>query len=790
MFVYFRWASIVYGVLSNLAAATCSPLVPLTVEMPNGTTQHGSSRILCPPTNLRTMATFFLGNFVAHIATIKSVPGEKLPVTVCNVTLALLFPTSGLMRGLNAMARGVRFGVTELDKACRAGALCVVVRNSTWRPRTNDSLQVVLATRESSGNAQIQIATNAETLSNDDAVENDTNNAKREFSHQFRLYSQAADRQTVAAFKIYHPTWLKENQRWWIFFDTVWGRTTVNTLLFDIHGTYRLPRGYSFAILPRNTIVVPRISNSIDHGEIAAVIPSLTTAASPPLRIKRNSDIASSGSVLKILASIFQLLFAYYTVYRHHGGQVQRWGYVSFFFTPLPYAIMSFCNGISNLLTPDYATLYMVHSETMDEAIEAGGAFEGVVGRIIPLVGPVNDNGYGSGFATTWKGISPTSIKRAVWTAFVRVLKQQTSPMTMRPATCTAVSKGVDNSYLLQMRSGENEVCSIYKVSSISASDEGIFDSIFKSLKGEPFAQLRSNTLLWVYFGLNYCIRHPHRAGRSLKKWNRNPRLPIRTLSPLVSFSYGIFLLIWSVFHPQHARRKVQQWFGKLRTPPGSKSNSFTGWYRKNFGIRALRIKQPDQITQTTVYHRSCSRFQRYDDPIPQKNLAAAIMNSTHVVCATATSEINYPSASSPRSITDITWSSALLPIFFGLFISCVPIIIVDKLSQFQPGSSSLTQRIIIPLWWSSGSILGLLMPLLDVTEILVYIVWLPAYLLEKIQIYEYFLIPSSIDMNSPPPSVIVALAFLPWSVFVAPVWGFVIVGQMLNEWGSCISLY
>lgn len=40
---------------------------------------------------------------------------------------------------------------------------------------------------------------------------------------------------------------------------------------------------------------------------------------------------------------------------------------------------MSFCNGISNLLTPDYAKLYMVHSEIMDEAKEAGGAFEGEI---------------------------------------------------------------------------------------------------------------------------------------------------------------------------------------------------------------------------------------------------------------------------------------------------------------------------------------------------------------------------------------------------------------------------
>lgn len=125
------------------------------------------------------MATFFLGNFVAHVATVKSIPGEKLPVTVCNLILALLFPTSGLMRGLNAIARCVRLGETELDKACRAGALCVVVRTSTWRPRTNDSLQVVIASRDSTGDPQSQNDRTYDTPPSDDVVENVRNIAKR-----------------------------------------------------------------------------------------------------------------------------------------------------------------------------------------------------------------------------------------------------------------------------------------------------------------------------------------------------------------------------------------------------------------------------------------------------------------------------------------------------------------------------------------------------------------------------------------------------------------------------------
>ncbi|KAE9374112.1 hypothetical protein N431DRAFT_481414 [Stipitochalara longipes BDJ] len=774
MFNFFTRFSLVYNFLPYLVTTASTPLVPFTIEVPNGTTQHGNSRILCPPVTWASIATFFVGNFVAHIATVKSIPGEKLPVTVCNLILALLFPTSGLMRGLNAIARCVKLGESKLDKACRAGALCVVVRNSTWRPRTNDSLQVVLATRNSAGDARSQDARNDDTPPSDDVVENMRNIAK------------------PAAFKVYHPTWLKEDQRWWIFFDTIWGRSTVNTLLFDVHGTYRLPRGYSFAILPRNTIVVPRLSKTIDHEENAAGLPTQTTTDPPPQLFKQNSDIASSGSVLKILASIFQLLFSYYTVYRHQGNQIQQWGYVSFFFTPLPYAVMSFCNGISNLLTPDYARLYMVHSEIMEEAEKAGGAFDGVVGRIIPLTGPVDDNGYRSGFASTWKGISPTSIKRVFATAFLRAWKKRGSPRTLIPATCTTFSKQVDNSYLLQIQSGENEASSIYKVISEteSASDRHFFGDTFDGPTKTPIevclAVLKSSVAFSIYYALYCCFRHPKRTGRYLKKWNRNPKMPKIIDHPSVFCVCVIGLLIWSVFHPQRAGRTVRQWSDRFRKLPWT-------WYNLDKRASELTHNEPsDKIKQNTVYCQSCSRFQRYDDPIPQKYLSAAITNTTRIISAPITNDLNFPSASSPRETTDVTWSSIILPVSFGLVLSAIPIIIIAALSHFHPGSSSSTQRIIIPLWWSSGIILGLLMPLLDVSEILVCIVWLPNYILEKSQslMVESTLsigLSIGITMN---PTPIVMLAFIPWGVFVAPVWGFVIVVQMLGEWGSCISLY
>jgi hypothetical protein len=531
--------------------------------------------------------------------------------------------------------------------------------------------------------------------------------------------------------------------------------------------------------------VVPRISKTIDHEENAGGLPTQTTTDPPPRLFKHKSDIASSGSVLKILASIFQLLFSYYTVYRHQGNQIQRWGYVSFFFTPLPYAVMSFCNGISNLLTPNYERLYMVHSEIMDEAEEAGGAFDGVVGRVIPLIGPVDDNGYRSGFASTWKGISPTSIKRAFATAFLKAWKKRGSPRTLIPATCTAFSEQVDNSYLLPIQSGENEVSSAYKVisESESTSDRHFFDDNFDGPSMNfRLVVMKSSPTFLIGHALYCCTRHPKRTGRSLKKWWRNPKMPKATGDPLIFCVCGTGLLIWSVFHPQRAGRTARQWTHESRKLPEE-------WYKRALGLRVRAQNEPsNKITQNTIYYQSCSRFQRYDDPIPQKHLSAADTNTTRIISAPTTNDMRFPSTSSPRETTDVTWSSIALPVSFGLVLSAIPFIIIAALSHFHPGSSSSTQRIIIPLWWSSGIILGLLMPLLDVSEILVCIVWLPSYILEKTQ---GLVLETELGIGFPMnANAIAVLAFIPWGVVVAPVWGFVIVLQMLGEWGSCISLY
>jgi len=95
---------------------------------------HNDPHLICSPTKWTDIVVFFFGNYFAHAATIKSLPGEGKLSTVGTVVGALLFPASGVVRGLTAILTLSVFAGTDLETAARAGALCMVVRSKTWRP--------------------------------------------------------------------------------------------------------------------------------------------------------------------------------------------------------------------------------------------------------------------------------------------------------------------------------------------------------------------------------------------------------------------------------------------------------------------------------------------------------------------------------------------------------------------------------------------------------------------------------------------------------------------------------
>jgi len=121
--------------VSSIAAAV---LKNITITVPDGTSNHGDPNLICKPTTWTDIIVFFLGNYLAHAATIKSLPGEYAGSFSFAVVVALLFPPTGMARGLSAIFSFSKLSKTDLQSAARAGALCMVVRTSDWKPQPGD----------------------------------------------------------------------------------------------------------------------------------------------------------------------------------------------------------------------------------------------------------------------------------------------------------------------------------------------------------------------------------------------------------------------------------------------------------------------------------------------------------------------------------------------------------------------------------------------------------------------------------------------------------------------------
>jgi hypothetical protein len=135
-----------------------------------------------------------------------------------------------------------------------------------------------------------------------------------------------------------------------------------------LHGLGVPPVGYELAILPVNAVV----KANVDGGSSEIYV-------------------SSSYNLAQVLVSVFQLIASLITLYRARGDQLTRYGYAAFGLTVIPYITMSAVNLVGNLMTPNYESMYLVHSPELDEARERGGKFDGSVGTVVKLEGPAVD---------------------------------------------------------------------------------------------------------------------------------------------------------------------------------------------------------------------------------------------------------------------------------------------------------------------------------------------------------------------------------------------------------------
>jgi hypothetical protein len=284
----------------------------ITIPLPAGSSDHGTPGILCTPTKWTDIVIFYLANYAAHAATTRSLPGEETSRVGIIVFTALLFPAAGAFRGILGIASFSIFGKTDLEKAARARALCMVVRNPEWQPQDGDILDNTILCQS----------------------------------------SQPAQSESISLL-LYKPSWRDEDSS---------SEDDLSKTRFKIHGHYNLPPGFS-----------------IDHVSRQATFIEPSGGLDSP-----KPNIAFNYSLVKILISLGQAIYAIFTLYQTRGDQITQFGYAAFGLTVAPYAVVSLLNLFGSLFCPEFTALYMVESSIMDEARRRGKEyfFNGTVGRI------------------------------------------------------------------------------------------------------------------------------------------------------------------------------------------------------------------------------------------------------------------------------------------------------------------------------------------------------------------------------------------------------------------------
>jgi hypothetical protein len=114
-------------------------------------------------------------------------------------------------------------------------------------------------------------------------------------------------------------------------------------------------------------------------------------------------------------------------------------------------------------------------------------------------------------------------------------------------------------------------------------------------------------------------------------------------------------------------------------------------------------------------------------------------------------------------------------------------------MSDFEAGTSSRTEQIILMMWLALGIIIGSFIPFLNVNDAFTLLIRVPLELHAVGDRIINWIIWTPVGPIGAGPYIwatIPLIICIPWSIFVLPIWGFVIVGQQLGQWGTCVVIY
>ncbi|ESZ91994.1 hypothetical protein SBOR_7609 [Sclerotinia borealis F-4128] len=712
-------------------------------SFPNSTTQHGNEHILCLPItkdywpSVAAIIIFFATNYLAHAATVKSSPGDDTLLQTCNALLALCFPMSGLLRALNAFVRMPILARNELDKACRAGALCMVVRAPHWRPQIGQKLSVGVV------------------LENDESVV--VMDAEEQIGR-----SRSPSR--------------------------------VDLRLSRVHGAYDLPEGYEFAIVPRNTFLVSQVASNI-RGD-----PRLS------------SEISAGYNILKAVASLIQVVAAFTTLLSNRLDLIRRWG---------PRDAMQ-------VEDPAWSGLTKKDIQNFSITITSTTSTMYLLSMIIDLLDDI---------LARKKKLSAKDAK----IVHLEVVSQfNTSPTTPTPPTndsepnITQENLHVDQSGTglpssgkkkqgLQTFSPSTTLIQIPRAPQLSLG-KGFLYTMHRVLEDQSSAEGNQN---------NHSLAMLQNVRENTKRLGsyRSSDLPNSMIyRAVVLFKFGMKLFLFPM---------------KWDDSPELISIRSAIIYHPN----CQRFLRWDDFTDPPKVNEEKSLVNQLKAPSPiaesgEANLAASISNVRSLL------HLPERPLTSPASITElegllrqpaITRSSGrtswaiLVEISVGTCIVGLFFDLIAGLTKFHAGESSTTERGVMMAWLASG-LYGFCLPLLSTMELLKVLFLFPviislcclagaptflhldaendrtlrddaqineattsswkkglgkfskacAKLMSEVSEFVAF------NLSPPPPAaaLIYAIAFVPLGIFIPPIWGFVLVGRMLTQWGDCVRLY
>ncbi|KAF2793919.1 hypothetical protein K505DRAFT_417451 [Melanomma pulvis-pyrius CBS 109.77] len=385
-----------FAIVGVLAIPTEPETQNITITLPSGTTQHGNPEIICTPAQRNDIIYFFFVNYATHALTTVVLPGEGWESYLTNALASLLFPSFGAYRGLRAIFVGYatvrkRFKseaweqvdslalnnkqkasrARDLQKARRAGALCMVVRSREWVPEDGDEIGENVLLAEGSGVAPISSNSRGKEMQ---VTQREVDASSRD-DDQAPFISKSSDIEMSPVSPSISPSsTLREG--------------SASSIVSEIRlHTYPTPWTYCRKACPDSvgSRTIRCAPAKLAPGYSIVMLPSCTPIRNLPddAAIDR---INSSYDIMRSLAALVQAILAIQTLYQTRGDQIKRYGFASFGLTVAPYAIMSLVNLLGALSRPEYDAVYLVGSPIMiEERRRKGldGYYDGVVGEVL-----------------------------------------------------------------------------------------------------------------------------------------------------------------------------------------------------------------------------------------------------------------------------------------------------------------------------------------------------------------------------------------------------------------------